>query len=296
MQTKSQVRQLLTSAGVVPRRRFGQHFLVDLNLVRLVVDSAPITSDDVVLEVGCGTGSITQALAERAGRVVTVEIDRVLGAIARAQLGGCANVELVQADALSSKGALNPEVAAAVDRAQAVVSGRLLLVANLPYDVASALMVNLVKGPIVAAQMVVTVQKEVADRMVAEPDSKCYGMLGIVLGATGSVDVLRVLKPAVFWPPPAVDSAIVRFVREDEKCRRIKSMARFSEVVGLFMGHRRKMLRACVKHARQNLGDRATWMARFERLGIDPSRRPETLTARQYVDLANVCGNDAAAH
>lgn len=291
MQTKSQVRQLLATAGVVPRRRFGQHFLVDLNLVRLIADSAGITPDDVVLEVGCGTGSITQLLAERAGRVVTVEIDRVLAGIATAQLADCANVELVQADALSSKGALNPEVVAALDRARAAAPGRLLLVANLPYDVASTLMVNLAKGPTVAEEMVVTVQKEVGDRMAAEPDSKCYGTLGIVLGATGSVDVLRVLKPGVFWPPPAVDSAIVRFVRDPEKCRRIESMARFGEVVGLFMGHRRKMLRACVKHAPQNLGDRAAWTARFERLGIDPSQRPEALAAGQYVDLANLCGD-----
>jgi len=293
MQTKTQIRELLASVGVVPRRKFGQHFLVDLNLLRLVAEAADIGRADVVLEVGCGTGSLTQLLAERAGRVVTVEIDPVLAGLARAQLAECDNVDLVEADALSSKGTLNPEVAEAVDRARVKRGGRLLLVANLPYDIASALMVNLAKGPVLADAMIVTVQKEVADRMEAQPNGKDYGALSIYLGATGLVQTLRVLKPSVFWPPPGVDSAIVRFVRDEAKCRRIGHMARFNEVVGLFMGHRRKMLRACVKYAPEALGGRDQWMRRFECCRIDPCWRPEALSPTQYVELANLCGGDS---
>lgn len=296
MQTKNQIRELLASVGVVPRRKFGQHFLVDQNLVRLLVDAAQIRADDVVLEVGCGTGSMTQVLAERAGRVVTVEIDSVLAGLARSQLVDCDNVELVEADALSSKGALNPVVIEAITGARAQQRGRLLLVANLPYDVASALMVNLVKGPVLAEAMVVTVQKEVADRMEGRPKGKDYGALSIFLGATGDVQTLRVLKPSVFWPPPGVKSAVVRFVRDEAKCQRIDQMARFNEVVGLFMGHRRKMLRACVKHAPAMLGSREQWIRRFERCGIDPRWRPEALSPGQYVELANLCGHDEADH
>jgi len=294
MQTKNHIRQLLASAGVAPRRQFGQHFLVDQNLVRLIVDSAHIGPDDVVLEVGCGTGSITQLLAERGGHVVTVEVDRTLAALAQSQLADCDNVELIEADALSNKGALNPAVIEALDRARGSNPGRLLLVANLPYDVASALMVNLVKGPVVADEMVVTVQKEVADRMEARPNEKSYGALSIFLAATGSVQTLRVLKPSVFWPPPGVDSAVVRFVRDEAKCRRIDRMARLGEVLGLFMGHRRKMLRACAKHAPQSLGNRELWMGLFDACGIDPKQRPETLAPEQYVELANRCRPDGA--
>ncbi|UCD50333.1 MAG: ribosomal RNA small subunit methyltransferase A [Phycisphaerales bacterium] len=294
MQTKNQIRELLASVGVAPRRKFGQHFLVDLNLLRLVVEAADIGPQDVVLEVGCGTGSLTQALAQRAGRVVSVEIDSVLAGLARSQLVDCDNVELVEADALSSKGVLNPVVIEAIDRAREQARGRLLLVANLPYDVASPLMVNLVKGPLLTETMVVTVQKEVADRMEAGPHGKHYGTLSVFLGATGQVQTLRVLKPSVFWPPPAVDSAVVRVVRDQAKSRRIDQMERFSEVVGLFMGHRRKMLRACVKHAPEALGNRDQWMRRFERCGIDPCRRPEALSPAQYVALANLCGRDEA--
>jgi len=183
-------------------------------------------------------------------------------------------------------------VVEAIAGARAQQPGRLLLVANLPYDVASALMANLVKGPVLAEAMVVTVQKEVADRMEAPPKSKDYGPLSIFLGATGDVQTLRVLKPSVFWPPPGVDSAVVRFVRDEAKARRIGQMARFSEVVSVFMGHRRKMLRACVKHAPETLGDRAGWMEHFERCGIDPRWRPEAVSPAQYVELANLCGRD----
>jgi 16S rRNA (adenine1518-N6/adenine1519-N6)-dimethyltransferase len=288
MQTKHQIRQLLASAGVVPNRRFGQHFLVDLNLMRLLVDSARIGPHDVVLEIGCGTGSLTSALAERAGRVVAVEIDPKLAEIAGSQLAGAANVTLINADVLSSKGMLNPAVVEALGGSPKR-RGRLLLVSNLPYDVASSVTINLVKGPIVADEMVVTVQKEVAERMHASPGSKHYGSLSILLGSAGAVEALRVLKPTVFWPAPKVDSALVRFVRDARKCARIEDMALLGEVVSLFMGHRRKMVRTCAKHAPAELGGRDFLMQVLERCGIDTSRRPEQLSPAQYVDVANLC-------
>jgi len=297
MQTKRQIQQLLTSTGVVPNRKFGQHFLVDLNLLRLVVDSAQIGPDDVVLEVGCGTGSMTEALAERAGRVVAVELDPTLATIARSQLAQAANVVLIEGDALSSKGSFNPAVIAAIEAARPITTcasiskarSRLLLVSNLPYDVASAVIANLVNGPLVADAMVVTVQKEVAERMAAAPGSRDYGSLSILLGATGDVEILRILKPGVFWPPPQVDSAIVRFARNDQKRNAIEDIALLGEVVGLFMGHRRKMLRACAKHAPAHLGGRDLWTRLFEQCGVDPTCRPEELSPDQYIKLANLC-------
>jgi 16S rRNA (adenine1518-N6/adenine1519-N6)-dimethyltransferase len=294
MQTKSQIRELLSAAGVTPNRKLGQHFLIDLNLMRLLLDSAQPGPDDVVLEVGCGPGSMTQALADRAGRVVAVEIDSTLAAIARAQLAGRDNVCLVGGDALSSKGTVNPEVAEAVAAARRGRSGRLLLVANLPYDVASSVMANLVLGPMIADAMYVTVQKEVAERMAAEPGGKHYGVLSILLGATGRVDVIRVLKPSVFWPPPRVDSAMVTFVRDPSLAGRIRDMALFSDVVHFFLQHRRKMLRACAKCAPAGLGDRDRWMEIFERCAIDPTQRPAELAPAQYIELAAACGRRAA--
>ena len=115
MQTKRQIQQLLASAGASPNKQLGQHFLIDLNLMRLLVDSADITTDDVVLEVGCGTGSLTEALAERAGKVVSVEVDRALAEIARTRLAKAGNVEIINADALESKAATTVDMAAIPD-------------------------------------------------------------------------------------------------------------------------------------------------------------------------------------
>jgi len=289
MQTKRQIQDLLSSADVAPNRKLGQHFLVDLNLMRLLVDSAQIGPDDVVLEIGTGTGSLTEALAERAGRVVTVELDRILAGIAQARLAAAPNVQVVNADVLSGKHNISPAVAEAVTRAQDECQGPLRLVSNLPYDVASSVMIHLVKGPIAAETMTVTVQKEVAERMTAGPGGKDYGTLSIFLGATGSVELLRVLKPGVFWPPPQVDSAMVHYTRDERKSRRIGDIDLFGEVIGLFMGHRRKMLRACAKQAPPELGGRDLWLEIIEHHGIDPTRRPQELAPEQYVALANSC-------
>lgn len=287
MQTKRQIQELLLSAGVSPNRRLGQHFLVDLNLMTLLVDAARIGADDVVLEVGCGTGSLTQILAQRARRVVAVELDRTLAGIAESQLADAENVKIIQGDALSSKGVLNPAVVEALSAAAAGGSGRLLLVSNLPYDVASAVMIDLVQGPIIADSMTVTVQREVAERMTATAGGKAYGTLSIFLGATSQVEIVRVLRPSVFWPPPGVDSAIIRVVRDPQKAGRIESIESLRDVVSLFMGHRRKMLRACIKHAPEGLRDAGHWTTIFESCGVDPSKRPEDLDPGQYVDLAN---------
>ena len=289
MQTQRQIQELLAAAGVSPNRRLGQHFLVDLNLMRLLVEAAQMERRDVILEVGAGTGSLTEALAEQAGHVVTVEMDRTLAGIAQSRLAGAANVELINTDVLSGKGALAPAVVEAVTRARARLAGRLLLVSNLPYDVASSVMVNLVKGPLIADAMTVTVQKEVARRMTAAPGTRNYGTLSIYLGATGDVEMLRVLKPSVFWPPPGVESALVRYVRDERKSGRIPDMELFGRVVALFLGHRRKMLRACLKQAPPDLGGRGQWLEIFARTALDPTRRPEELSPAQYVDLANAC-------
>src|SRR5512139_1858667 len=109
MQTKRQIQELLAAAGVEPNRRLGQHFLVDLNLMRLLVDSAQIDPRDVVLEVGPGTGSLTEALAERAGQVVSAELDKTLAQIAISRLAGAANVQILNTDALSNKGSISPD-------------------------------------------------------------------------------------------------------------------------------------------------------------------------------------------
>ena len=292
MQTKQQIQQLLASAGVSPNHRLGQNFLIDLNLMRLLIDTAHIHHSDIVLEVGCGTGSFTEDLAKSAGRVIAVEYDPVLAGISSRLLAGLPNAVVVNADILESKNRLNSDVIAAIEQARNEFSGRLLLIANLPYSAGSSVMIDLITGGagnVVCDAMYVTVQREVADRMIAPPGGKDYGTLSIIIAATGDAKMIRKLKPTVFWPRPQVDSAMVGYHRLAKKVDQIKDMALLREVIALFMGHRRKMLKACVRFAEGDLAQIHHWSDVFDRAFVEPHHRPEELSPENYVSIANLC-------
>jgi len=289
MQTKQQIQQLLASGGIFPNKRLGQNFLIDLNLMRLLIDSASLRSNDVVLEVGCGTGSLTEGLAEVSGRVIAVEFDDNLAKIASSQLAGAANVEVIRADILENKSTIDREVTEAVRVARGDCGGRFLLVANLPYSVACPVMLNLILGPMTADGMYVTVQKEVAERMTAGTGSGHYGVLSIFMALSGDVKAGRILKPTVFWPQPQVGSAMVSFVRRQEKVSRIRSSEVLSELVNMFMQHRRKMVKACTRFAAGRLEGIGNWPEVFDRCCIDPHKRPEQLSPEEYLAVSNLC-------
>ena len=289
MQTKSQIQQLLTAAGVAPNKRLGQHFLIDLTLMKLLIEAAHLTRHDIALEVGCGTGSFTQALSESASAVIAVEYDSTLAAIAEAQLSKAQNVEVINVDILESKHKINSDVVKSTETAASQCQGRLVLVANLPYNIAAPLMMNLIAGPVIADGMYVTIQKEVAQKMVATPGASDYGSLSIFMAATGRPKIIRNLAPSVFWPKPQVDSAMITFERIQKKADRIHDMKIFSQVISLFFGHRRKMLQACVKFAENDLAGVHQWHNVFEQSCVEPQHRPEQLTPEQYISIANLC-------
>jgi len=289
VQTKQDIERLLAGVGATPNRRLGQHFLIDLNLMRLLLDEAHIHNQDVVFEVGAGTGSMTEDLAQRAGWVITVEYDHALAKAAGMQLEKFFNVTLFNMDVLENKNAIHAEILQSLQKNQEELGGRLLLVANLPYNVASSVMANLITGPVVADAMVVTVQKEVADRMTAQPNSDDYGSLSILMAATGSARIFRKLPPTVFWPRPQVDSAMVAFTRDPQKVSQIHDMEIFHQVIALFMSHRRKMLKACVKFAEGDLAKVHRWTEIFTEAFVDPHHRPEELSASDYINIANLC-------
>ncbi len=289
MQTKQQIQNLLASTCISLNRRLGQHFLIDLNLMRLLVDSANINDTDVVLEVGCSTGSLTEALSELAGKVVAVEVDKALAKVAQTQLANKENVEIINTDILERKSSINTIITDRLRLARERYLGRLLLVSNLPYNVASPVISNLIIGPIVADGIFVTVQKEVVDRMIAQPGTRDYGTLSILLNATGRVKRIRILKPTVFWPQPKVDSAMVKYIHEQGKSGRILDMRLFTEIVNFFMSHRRKMVKGCWKLAHGNMAKIKNWPDVFQQISIDPTSRPEQLCVDDYIAIANLC-------
>ncbi len=285
MQTKRQIRQLLESADIRPNKRLGQHFLIDLNLVRLLVESANIQKNDTVLEVGCGTGSLTGLLAERAGIVVAVETDGKLIEIAKKQLEKAGNIVFLASDILENKKNINYNVINLIKQIREKYTGRFLLVSNLPYNIASPLILNLITGPIRADEMYVTIQKEVADRMTAAPGNKDYGILSVFLAATGNVKMMRRLKPSVFWPQPKVDSAMVSFVFDPQKASRIENMDFFGRIVGFFMQYRRKTLKACSNLAGGKFKQILDWAEIFNKCSINPLWRPNQLSPEDYLVL-----------
>ena len=292
MQTKQQIEQLLASAGVRPNRRLGQNFLIDLNLMQFLINAANINPTDVVLEVGCGTGSFTEGLSKAATRVIAVEYDTTLAKIAQRKLENAPHVTIINTDILETKSKLNAQVVAALTEAMTTHTGRLLLVANLPYSISSPLIIDLITaapGNIVCDEMYITVQNEVAQRIVAPPGNKEYGTLSILTEATGQTKIIKKLKPNVFWPRPQVDSAMLTYHRQNNKISEIKDMQILRQVVSLFLGHRRKMLKACTKFAQAELANIHHWPEIFEHACIDSHQRPEQLSAQNYIAIANLC-------
>ena len=253
-QTLRFLQQRFAEAGIHVKHRHGQNFLIDLNLQRIIVSSAKLTSDDVVLEVGTGTGALTAQMAPLAAAVVTVEIDPQLYQLASEELFEFPSVTMLHLDALKNKSTFNPRVLEAIDQAvQAVPGRRLKLVANLPYNIGTPVISNLLSAPIVPVSMTVTIQKELADRIAASPGTKDYSALSIWIQSQARVEVVRVLAPSVFWPRPKVHSAILNIDIDYERRARITDLKFFHDFVRSLFFHRRKFFRRQLQTA---VGDR----------------------------------------
>ncbi|MED5285472.1 MAG: 16S rRNA (adenine(1518)-N(6)/adenine(1519)-N(6))-dimethyltransferase RsmA, partial [Planctomycetota bacterium] len=201
-----------------PDSRHGQNFLIDMNLINMLVDSAKIESRDLVLEIGTGTGSLTSLIAPRAGHVITVEIDSHLHQLAREELEEFDNVTMLQQDALRNKNHFSDIV---LDTIQSefpkLEKGRFKLVANLPYNVATPIISNLLLTEVLPTSMTVTIQKELADRIVARPRTKDYSALSIWMQSLCDCRLVRTMAPSVFWPRPKVHSAILHLEHNLDK-------------------------------------------------------------------------------
>lgn len=208
-QSKSQIQSLLAEANTQPRHRFGQNFMIDANIVRAIADAGEIAPTDVVIEVGPGTGTLTEELLARAGRVIAVEIDRDLSQMLLRRHAENPKFELIEGDALDGKHALNATLLDVIRVAKGMAEPqKVKLVANLPYNIASPLIIELLLEGV--DRLVFTVQKEVADRLRGQAGTNDFGPLTVMAQMLAKVEVLRVLPNSVFWPPPKIESALVR--------------------------------------------------------------------------------------
>lgn len=286
-QTASYLSKRLAAAGLRPVSRYGQNFLIDLNLIDLIARSAELQKTDFVLEIGTGVGSLTTRLSDAAGAVLTVEIDQNLHRLASEELANRPNVRLIHGDALRNKNSLRDDLMDQVRDAMIRLGeeSRFLLVANLPYNVATPIIGNLLHQSPPPDAMVVTIQKELADRIVAEPGSKDYGALSVWIQSQCRCQIVRVLAPNVFWPRPKVHSAIIRLDLVTEWRDAIEDLDYFHQTVRALFFHRRKFLRSVVISAMKDRLDKPAVDKVLCSLGHGETARAEELSVQQIQQL-----------
>ncbi|MDR2431816.1 MAG: 16S rRNA (adenine(1518)-N(6)/adenine(1519)-N(6))-dimethyltransferase RsmA [Candidatus Margulisbacteria bacterium] len=259
------------------KKRFGQNFLTDELVLRDIVAAAEISSSDTVLEIGTGTGILTEALAKTAGQVISVELDRELYARYAERLRNICGVRTVSGDFLREAAGIF-----------ASLNRRIKVIANIPYYITTPILEKLLDYRDRIAAIVLMVQKEVAARICAEPGGKEYGSLTVFLRYYADAELVRNVPRQCFTPRPQVDSALVRLiVRPEPKYRPLSEKRFFNIVRGAFWG-RRKTLRNALKASPYTHYTRAMLDRLEQTAGLDLNRRGETLSLEEYVALADV--------
>jgi 16S rRNA (adenine1518-N6/adenine1519-N6)-dimethyltransferase len=258
------LRVLLDSYGANPKRSLGQNFVIDPNTIRKVVEVAGISAQHDVLEIGAGCGSLTLGLAARARHVTGVEIDDRLVALLGESLSGVTNVDVIHADALTLD---LSSIAATV------------LVANLPYNIATHLVLRVLEEAPQITDLVVMTQKEVGERLASTPGSKAYGQTSVMVRYFGRAHVAAQISRRAFWPVPNVDSVLVRVTREVPPD---VDRDRLFQIVRAAFSQRRKTLRNTIAPV---AGSTELAAAALERAGVSPRARAEELSLADFVTL-----------
>lgn len=264
-QIRSEIEELLRSHGVTPRRRLGQHFLADANITRKIVDLAGIGPSDRVVEIGAGTGTLTRALAGAGARVVAYEVDPGLAGIVADVTAGL-DVEVRVEDVTRT------------DFASGLEGAGWTMVANLPYNVGTPVVLDIIQNVASVVRFVVMVQLEVAERFIASAGSEAYGLPSVVASLHTDARIAFRVPPQVFIPPPRVESAVVLMERKlapDHAARAI-------EIARAGFGQRRKMLRRSLAAVLEDP------TALLEVAGIDPRFRAEELAPEDFLRIAEV--------
>ncbi len=269
------LRDVIAAHGLLARKSLGQHFLLDLNLTRRIARAAGEIADATVIEIGPGPGGLTRALLlEGAKRVVAIERDeRCVRALEDLTAAFPGKLEIIAGDALEI------DLCALARR----IGGRVLVVANLPYNIATPLILAWLRDMTAFASLTLMLQKEVAERLAAKPRTKAYGRLTVMCQWCCEVKMLFDVSPRAFTPPPKVTSTVVRFVPREKPLAEADAGI-LEKVVAAAFGQRRKMLRTALKSLAAEKRRNAT--ALLEEAGIPPTARAEELTVEEFCALA----------
>jgi 16S rRNA (adenine1518-N6/adenine1519-N6)-dimethyltransferase len=264
------VPSLLKKHGITPKKSLGQNFLVDGSILRDIVNSAEVTAESAVLEIGAGLGSLTRVLANTCRRVIAVEIDSRLLPILQEVTSPFHNVEIVAGDMLK----LNPADLLSNEQGYAVV-------ANIPYYITSALIRHLLEAPVQPNRLVLTVQREVADRICAAPGD--LSLLALSVQVYGTPRIVLRIPASAFYPSPDVDSAVLRVDLHPQPLIPPADMDTFFKLARAGFSQKRKTLRNALSGGLGWAPDRTTAM--LTQAGIDPQRRAETLRLDEWAQL-----------
>lgn len=265
-QTLTKIKTLLARQGLRPKHWLGQHFLHDANKIRQIIEAAAIRPGDRVLEVGAGTGTLSEEILAAGANLISVEVDLELKPILTARLSPFSHrCTFLFADVLAGKNALNEDLLALL------ADGPYKLVANLPYQVASPLLVNLAVSGTGLTDAVVMVQRDVANRLTSPPGRRTYGPLGVIVQAIFELKTVTTLPPDCFWPRPKVDSTVLHLSRHLEPLT--DQPQQLAVMVQRLFQKRRKQIGGILD-------------TRCLPAGIAPTQRPEELSVRQLVELS----------
>ncbi len=270
----SAVKAVLQELQMVPGKSMGQNFLIDRNILNIFVDLAELKKSDSVMEIGPGLGTVTRELLARAGRVTAIEKDLRLCDYLRQTLSACSNLELMAEDALE----------APLEGMLAGGCGK--LVSNLPYSCGTRILVRVITAPARPELVVVTVQRDVAERMTAGPSCKAYGLLSVCVQTFYEAVVERVVSHGCFYPRPRVDSAIVRLRRRPEPLTGGLQPDFILRLLHEFFSKRRKQLGTLLSQIMPARGMKKEDMeSLLVELGLDHQMRPENLSPAQWAEL-----------
>ncbi len=269
----------LKEYGLSPKKRWGQHFLVDRNILKKILRSIQIGKEDTVLEIGPGLGEMTLALSQLAKQVIAIEIDSRLVRRLREKFSNLLNIEIVEGDIIK------------MDFSS--LFGRegipLRVVANLPYQITTPLLFRLMEERRLFQDLHLMIQKEVAQRIIAPAGRKEYGPLSVFTQVISIPTLLFLIKPSAFFPPPKVDSAFIRIEWRKRPLIEDEKEGWFKKVVKGCLGYRRKTLFNALKSSGLPLPE--DLQTRLKEAKIDPDRRPETLTPQEFVNLSILLKN-----
>ncbi len=273
-------RAVLSKYNMSAKKKFGQNFLIDGYVLEGIVEAAKVTDKDCVLEIGPGIGSLTQYLAEKAGQVVAVEIDKGLMPVLEDTLSEYDNVTVINKDILKV------DVDEIVEQRN---GGRpIKVVANLPYYITTPIIMKLFESGALIESITVMVQKEVAERMAACPGNKDYGSLSLAVGYYARATKVLDVHPSSFIPQPGVGSAVVNLIRYEEPVVKVRDEKYMFELIRTAFNQRRKTLSNSVAN-NLNLGvSRTDVQNALVRMGLDDKVRGEILSLEQFAELSDI--------